>query len=158
MSLYAGDVCAVTGMNLQPQIYMSSKWTARAVRYRTCKKLIWMLPVLQCGIGYTFDDDHVNGARLRLYTAATNGPIFLPPSDIWVWRATVEWYWLGKTPDSFTRALWQSYGQSYISNSEENDKFGRTYFVRSSKCSLKSYDVRPTALLYVLWIFIALKN
>jgi hypothetical protein len=39
----------------------------------------------------------VGGVRLRLWTAATNRPVVHPPGDIWAWRATVEWYWQGKT-------------------------------------------------------------
>jgi len=35
--------------------------------------------------------------RRRLWTAATNGPNVHPPNDIWVWRATVELYWQGRT-------------------------------------------------------------
>jgi hypothetical protein len=35
----------------------------------------------------------VDVVRLCLWTAATNGPTIHPPDDIWVWRATVEWYW-----------------------------------------------------------------
>jgi hypothetical protein len=41
----------------------------------------------------------VDGVRLCLWTAATKGPIVHPPGDIWVWRATVEWYWQGKTEE-----------------------------------------------------------
>jgi hypothetical protein len=33
----------------------------------------------------------------RLETASTNRPIVHPPGDMWVWRATAEWYWQGKT-------------------------------------------------------------
>jgi hypothetical protein len=39
---------------------------------------------------------HVDGVRLRLWTAATSRPVVYPPL-IWVWRATVEWYWQGRT-------------------------------------------------------------
>jgi hypothetical protein len=42
---------------------------------------------------------HVDRVRLYLWTAAINGPILYPPGDIWVWRATVEWYWRGKTEE-----------------------------------------------------------
>jgi hypothetical protein len=52
------------------------------------------------------DDDHANGVRLRLWTAAINGPIVHPSGDIWVRRTVVEWYRQKKTPDSSTRALW----------------------------------------------------
>jgi hypothetical protein len=38
-------------------------------------------------------------ARLRLWTAATNGHIVHPPYNAWVWRTTVEWYWQGKTEE-----------------------------------------------------------
>jgi hypothetical protein len=36
--------------------------------------------------------------RLRLWTAATNGHI-VHPTDMGVCRATVEWYWQGKTEE-----------------------------------------------------------
>jgi hypothetical protein len=53
-----------------------------------------------------FDDDHVDGVRPHLWTAATNGPIVHPPGDIWTWRTVMEWYRQRKTPDSSTRAVW----------------------------------------------------
>jgi hypothetical protein len=31
---------------------------------------------------------------------STHGPIVHPPDDIWVWTATVEWYWQGKPKNS----------------------------------------------------------
>jgi hypothetical protein len=34
-----------------------------------------------------------------LWSATTNGPIVHPQDDIWVWSATVEWYWQGKTEE-----------------------------------------------------------
>jgi hypothetical protein len=36
------------------------------------------------------DDDHVDGMKLRLWTAVTNGPIVHPPGDVWAWRKTVD--------------------------------------------------------------------
>jgi hypothetical protein len=39
---------------------------------------------------------YVDGARLCLWTVATNGPIFHRPDYIWVWKAAVEWYGQGK--------------------------------------------------------------
>jgi hypothetical protein len=42
---------------------------------------------------------HVNGVRLYLWTAATNGPI-VHFHIIWVWRVTVEWYWQVKANNS----------------------------------------------------------
>jgi hypothetical protein len=60
------------------------------------------------------DDGHVDGMRLRLWTAVTNGPIVHLPSDTWSWRTTVECYRQEKTSDSSTRSLWQSYQQSHL--------------------------------------------
>jgi hypothetical protein len=41
-------------------------------------------------------DDHVDGVRLRLWTAATNGPIFHAAGGIWALRTIVEWDKQGK--------------------------------------------------------------
>jgi hypothetical protein len=42
---------------------------------------------------------HVDGVTLCLWNANTNGPTVHAPGDIWAWRATVEWYWQGKTEE-----------------------------------------------------------
>jgi hypothetical protein len=51
---------------------------------------------------------HVDKARLYLSNAANRRPIVHPPRDMRVWRATVEWYWQGKTKNS-GRCLSQCY-------------------------------------------------
>jgi hypothetical protein len=66
-------------------------------------------------VGFDDDDnDDVNGARLRLWTAATNMPTVYPPGYVWPWRIMVEWYRQGTTPDSSTRTFWQTYLQRHI--------------------------------------------
>jgi hypothetical protein len=55
-----------------------------------------------------------DGARLCLRTAAINGPIVHPSGDMWAWSAMWWWFRLGITPDSSTRALWQSYQQRHL--------------------------------------------
>jgi hypothetical protein len=64
--------------------------------------------------------------------------------------------WTGNTPDSFTRALWQSCQLSHlVANQEElgegSDDFSlQSIFIHTSKGFLhavKSYDMGPTALL-----------
>jgi hypothetical protein len=67
------------------------------------------------------DDDDVDGARLRLWTAATSWSIVHPPGDVWAWRATVEWYRQGETPDSSTRALWKFYQNSDLVGSKQEE-------------------------------------
>jgi hypothetical protein len=54
---------------------------------------------LQQQINKNYVVDYVDGVRLCLWTAATNVPAVHLPADIWVWRATVEWYWQGKAEE-----------------------------------------------------------
>jgi hypothetical protein len=65
------------------------------------------------------DDDHVAGERLRSELWPPNGPIVHPIRDIWVWGTMVECYRQGKTPDLYSRALWQSYQQSHLAAAQE---------------------------------------
>jgi hypothetical protein len=51
--------------------------------------------MLMCNNFWVVVTVHVDGVTRCLWTAAINGPIHSP--DIWVWTATVEWYWQGKT-------------------------------------------------------------
>jgi hypothetical protein len=40
---------------------------------------------------------HIDGVKLCLWTVDTNRPIFHPPNEKWVLRASVEWHWQGNT-------------------------------------------------------------
>jgi hypothetical protein len=74
-----------------------------------------------------------------LRSAATNKHIVHPPDETWAWRSLVEWYLQGKTPDSSTRALWQSYQQNHLVARQEilderNAEFSRQIiFVHTCK-------------------------
>jgi hypothetical protein len=98
-------------------------------------------------------------------------PILHNPGDIWAQRTMVKWYGHWKTPDSFTRTLWQFYKQSSSSKQEERAKEMinlalRSIFVNTSQALFYvSYILRhgPTDLLPLrrkacCWIVIALKN
>jgi hypothetical protein len=74
---------------------------------------------------------------------------------IWACITMVEWYRQGKTPDSYTRAFWQSYLQSHLVASQEELGEGNytfslwSIFVHTLKLFLhavKSYDMAPTAV------------
>jgi hypothetical protein len=98
------------------------------------KTLIQFLPFTQ---GFEFrplitqhlfdqDDYHIDRARLHLRNAATNGPTVHPQV-----RTMLERYQQGKTPDSSTGALWQSYQHSHLVAKQEemgegNGDFGLT--------------------------------
>jgi hypothetical protein len=116
---------------------------------------------------------HVDGARLRLWTVATNRPIAFSPGDIWAWRTTVQWYRQGKTLASLTRALWQPYQQSHLVPNqeklgEENYQFSlrnvfvHTYFEVFFACRKilrhRADGFTSPPKKGVLLIFIALKN
>jgi hypothetical protein len=71
---------------------------------------------------YNDDDNHVDGVRLRLWTAATSGLIVHP--EWYVSMGTmVEWCRHRKIPDSSTRAPWQNLpAKSTGSKQEERAK------------------------------------
>jgi hypothetical protein len=105
------------------------------------------------------DDDYhhhnIDKGRLRLWTAAINVLIVQLPGDILALRTTVEWCLQTKTPDSFTRALWQSPQQSSGSKQEEREKgmmnlVFRSIFVHTCKelfTYREIYDMGSPALL-----------
>jgi hypothetical protein len=119
-----------------------------------------------------YDNNHVYGLRLHLWTDVTNGSIAHPPGSIQSWRIMVEWYRRGNPRDSSTRSLWPYYKQIHlVANQEEcgerNDKIRlRRIFVHTSKLyftqcktlrhSVDSFISPPQE--GVLRIFIALKN
>jgi hypothetical protein len=95
------------------------------------------------------------GVRLRLWTAATNGPTVHPPGDTSTENQgglmSVE-----ETPDSCTRALWQSYHHSHLVASRRYvprerlilpSKASSFIFVSDFLHAVISYDMGPTALL-----------
>jgi hypothetical protein len=81
------------------------------------------------------------------------------------------WWWgqLGKTPDSSTRALWQSYQQRYLGASSGNRRMNENFASQHLRCFNGSSTFRKSLLHGtsgftshpnegVLRIFIALKN
>jgi hypothetical protein len=75
--------------------------------------------VIVASIHLDFNDDRVEGIRMCLWTAATNGPIVHPPS----WYMSMENHdgmlSAGESPDSSSRALWQSYQQNHLVAKQE---------------------------------------
>jgi hypothetical protein len=78
------------------------------------------------------------------------------PGDIWAWRTMVEWCRQKKTPDSYTRALWQFYHQSDLIGSRRNGQrelwiwpCELFLFILASDFvnAVKPYDMGPPALL-----------
>jgi hypothetical protein len=63
---------------------------------------------------------HVDGVRLRLWTAATRRRTVHPQVIHEHGRATVNWYWQRKTPDSSTRAVCQFCQQSHLVANQDN--------------------------------------
>jgi hypothetical protein len=118
---------------------------------------------------YDDNDDHVDKVRLRLWTAATNGPIVYPPGDMWEWKTMVEWCRQRKTPDSSTRALWQAFQQSYLVATRRNGRRGWWIWLCEVFCSylqvfITCHNILHGLRLYfsanevMLRICIALKN
>jgi hypothetical protein len=121
-------------------------------------------PLILLSIHHVSNDDHVYGVRLRLWTAATNGPIVHPLDDTWAWRTIVDWCRRRITP-------WQSYRRSHQVANRRNGR--REWwiwpcevflFIFASYFAAKSYVMRPTTLLpptlkeVVLRTFIAFEN
>jgi hypothetical protein len=114
---------------------------------------------------YHEDDHALMRARQRLWT--TNGSIVHPLGDVGARINMVECR--EGTTDSSTRALWQSYQQSFSSKAggigARNDEFGRTKFLCShferltwSKILHGADGFTSPPKERVLRIFIALKN
>jgi hypothetical protein len=68
------------------------------------------------------NDVHVDGVRLRLWTAVTNWPTVHPPGDVWTRITMVEWCKKRRTPDSSTRATCKSYQHSHLVASRRNGR------------------------------------
>jgi hypothetical protein len=84
------------------------------------------------------DDDHVDGARLRLWIAATNRSIVNFPSDIWAWRSMMDCYRQGKTLIRLPELSDNHTSSHLVAKQEElgegNDKFGfRSFLVHTYK-------------------------
>jgi hypothetical protein len=61
------------------------------------------------------DDDGVDGLRIRLWTAVTNGLIVHHPSNICVWKTMVDDVDRGKLPIRPPKhSLWQTYQQIHL--------------------------------------------
>jgi hypothetical protein len=76
----------------------------------------------KASLPWTLDDDHhFDGIRPHLWTVATNEPTVHSPRDgpVLTRRAMMKWYRQGKTPDSFTRPIWQSYQPSNLVAKQE---------------------------------------
>jgi hypothetical protein len=55
--------------------------------------------------------------------------------DIWARRSMAEWYRQGTTPDSSTRALWQSYEQSSSTKASQTGEENDAFWLRTCLCS-----------------------
>jgi hypothetical protein len=93
--------------------------------------------------------------RLRLWTAATNGPIVLPPGDIWAWRIIWSDIDRGKLPILHQSSLAILPADPSSSKQEELAKEMVNFASRSISFILrrvlyhtvKYYDMGPMALL-----------
>jgi hypothetical protein len=112
--------------------------------------------------------DHVDGVK-RLRTATTSEPIVLSPGDMSACSAMMVVMMILDTPDSSTRALWQSYQQRHLGASRSNRRRSENFayqYLRDVNGSLtcrkilrhgnSRFTSHPKE--GVLQIFIALKN
>jgi hypothetical protein len=79
------------------------------------------------------------GMRLFLWTAATSGSVVHPPGDMLSWISMMIWWCrLGKSPDSSTTAVWQSYQQNHIGASRRNGQNKWEFYFVSISFTLAS--------------------
>jgi hypothetical protein len=121
--------------------------------YQTLQTSVWLIMSM--------------GWDLRLRTAATNEPIvhswWYVSGEPWWW-----WCWLGKTPESSARVLWQSCQKRHLATSRRNgrrsENFAYQYlrYVNGSQTCRKYYNMGPPALRpirrkFYCWFFSPLK-
>jgi hypothetical protein len=114
--------------------------------------------------------DHVDGVRIRLWTATTNKPIVQPPADIRAWRTMTEWHQQGSLPIRPPELSGNPTSSHLVVKQEVHAKEIMNFAVRSNINTLNGYLICHKILSHgasgftfppkegVLRIFVALKN